>query len=498
MFYGNNGNILSKTGLGSYEYSNTSKPHAVTAVDNTDDLLEYVEQEVEYNLWGKVSDVWHYDGYDHYHYQIEYGPDLERVRSTLYDGNQFEYEKFYFGDYEEKRTSSETGMYWYVYTPDGLSGFYYKEDSQNGIWTDVVAAMTDHLGSITCLMDDYDYCYEASYDPWGFRDLDMDFYQPFDRGFCGHEHIDALGLIDMNGRMYDPNLVRFLSPDNYIQSPGNPQNYNRYSYCLNNPLKYTDPSGEKISWLWGLAVGLNLVPIEAAMAFVTVATTDAITSGTVGFVDGIIHGDLNEGFEQAAKRATNSIKIATGMLQSDELDGCEFSQFARSYFRSEWCSPSSLLGYAYSCNANIFDRVDVDDYYGATVVRSKWSKTGVTFGHYIMINSDIDDYKSLLIHEYGHFMQSRDWGGFSALSGGVFSLASSMEIIPRIGKGHEDMWIEKDASIRGARHLKKEYNSIKTAYDEENPQEYYDLRMLHNMFIPFSLGYGIYNIINPN
>ena len=44
----------------------------------------------------------------------------------------------------------------------------------------------------------------------------------------------------------------------------------------------------------------------------------------------------------------------------------------------------------------------------------------------------------------------------------------------------------------------KEYNSIKTAYDEENPQEYYDLRMLHNMFIPFSLGYGIYNIINPN
>jgi hypothetical protein len=55
----------------------------------------------------------------------------------------------------------------------------------------------------------------------------------------------------MNGRMYDPNLGRFLSPDNYIQSPYNPQNYNRYSYCLNNPLKYTDPDGE----FWHIIIG---------------------------------------------------------------------------------------------------------------------------------------------------------------------------------------------------------------------------------------------------
>ena len=48
----------------------------------------------------------------------------------------------------------------------------------------------------------------------------------------------------MNGRCYDPILGRFLSPDNYVQSPGYAQNYNRYSYCLNNPTKYTDPSGE--------------------------------------------------------------------------------------------------------------------------------------------------------------------------------------------------------------------------------------------------------------
>jgi hypothetical protein len=47
----------------------------------------------------------------------------------------------------------------------------------------------------------------------------------------------------MNGRVYDPLIGQFLSPDNYIQDPTFTQNYNRYTYCLNNPLKYVDPSG---------------------------------------------------------------------------------------------------------------------------------------------------------------------------------------------------------------------------------------------------------------
>lgn len=50
----------------------------------------------------------------------------------------------------------------------------------------------------------------------------------------------------MNGRLYDPKLHRFLQPDNFVQQPENSQNYNRYAYCVNNPLKYTDPSGEFI------------------------------------------------------------------------------------------------------------------------------------------------------------------------------------------------------------------------------------------------------------
>ena len=67
-----------------------------------------------------------------------------------------------------------------------------------------------------------------------------------DRGYTGHEHLQSVGLVNMNGRIYDPKLHRFLQPDNFVQDPFNTQNYNRYGYVLNNPLIYTDPSGEII------------------------------------------------------------------------------------------------------------------------------------------------------------------------------------------------------------------------------------------------------------
>ncbi len=89
-----------------------------------------------------------------------------------------------------------------------------------------------------------------SFDPWGrrrnpenwtFNNIAVNHL--FDRGYTGHEHLDVFSLINMNGRVYDPWLGRFLSPDPIVQSPGYSQSYNRYSYCFNNPLKYSDPSG---------------------------------------------------------------------------------------------------------------------------------------------------------------------------------------------------------------------------------------------------------------
>jgi RHS repeat-associated protein len=81
-----------------------------------------------------------------------------------------------------------------------------------------------------------------------------------DRGYTGHEHLQSVGLIHMNGRLYDAKLHRFLQPDNYVQDPSNTQNYNRYGYVLNNPLKYIDPSGEQTSPNCDICGGNNNYP----------------------------------------------------------------------------------------------------------------------------------------------------------------------------------------------------------------------------------------------
>jgi RHS repeat-associated protein len=94
---------------------------------------------------------------------------------------------------------------------------------------------------------------ELSYDAWGrLRDPNSQKVyasgeEPellLGRGYTGHEHLTRFGLINMNARLYDPAVGRFLSPDPFVQMPDFSQSFNRYSYCLNNPLKYTDPNGE--------------------------------------------------------------------------------------------------------------------------------------------------------------------------------------------------------------------------------------------------------------
>ncbi len=110
----------------------------------------------------------------------------------------------------------------------------------------------DHLGSIASITDENGVVVERlAYDPWGKRRntngesdlLDALHGVNTDRGYTMHEHLDEMGIVHMNGRLYDPLIARFMSADPFIQFPGNLQSHNRYAYVLNNPLAYTDPSG---------------------------------------------------------------------------------------------------------------------------------------------------------------------------------------------------------------------------------------------------------------
>ncbi len=86
---------------------------------------------------------------------------------------------------------------------------------------------------------------EQSFDAWGRRTVTGTPLAWLYRGYTGHEHLDEFGLINMNGRMYDPIVGRMLSPDNYVVNPFGTQAYNRYSYVFNNPLSYVDPDGNE-------------------------------------------------------------------------------------------------------------------------------------------------------------------------------------------------------------------------------------------------------------
>jgi RHS repeat-associated protein len=121
----------------------------------------------------------------------------------------------------------------------------------------------DYQGSIVAISNEAGNIIEKRlYDAWGevsrIVDGQGDIITAFtvlDRGYTGHEHLLSIGLVHMNGRLYDPKLHRFLQPDNYVQDPNNTQNFNRYGYCYNNPLKYTDPSGEWIHIVTGALIG---------------------------------------------------------------------------------------------------------------------------------------------------------------------------------------------------------------------------------------------------
>ena len=107
--------------------------------------------------------------------------------------------------------------------------------------------LKDHQGSLAAVIHGST-VERLSYDPWGRRRNTTDFgydnvSHTFDRGYTLHEHYDGFDLINMNGRLYDPILGRMLSPDVVIQDEQSSQAYNRYSYCFNNPLRFTDPSG---------------------------------------------------------------------------------------------------------------------------------------------------------------------------------------------------------------------------------------------------------------
>ena len=254
--YADNGNITSKTGIGQYYY-NAERPHAVASVDNTDNLISTQACITQFNDLNKISSLQEKDKV----MTIDYGPDLERCFSILKQGNTILRKVTYMGDYEKVVANGITREYYYL---DGDVIVV----QQNGTFH-AYQSFKDNLGSILSVVDENgSKVFSAEYDAWGKQTVSVNTIGLI-RGYGGHEMLNEFNLINMNGRVYDPVLGRFLSPDKYVQEGDNSQNYNSYSYCLNNPLKYADPSGDVFvldDFIAITAMGAMMGAMNAAMS----------------------------------------------------------------------------------------------------------------------------------------------------------------------------------------------------------------------------------------
>jgi len=251
MTHVDNGNISTKSDIGTseFEYGSSAGPYALTGVESSTSVIPTFDQDVTYNSFQKVSTVTENDTTA----TFIYNSDNERAKMVVTDGGNTILTRWYVsGSYMKETVGSTTTEYTYLggdaytapvvaVTSGGTTNYYYL--------------LRDHLGNITHKVNTSNTVVaEYSFDAWGRRRNPSDWSYNLNnepelvagRGFTGHENLQWFNLINMNGRLYDPLVGRFLSVDNTVQSPYYTQSYNRYSYCWNNPLKYADPSGYKL------------------------------------------------------------------------------------------------------------------------------------------------------------------------------------------------------------------------------------------------------------
>lgn len=253
-------------GTGYAEYNNTAKPYQATALISLNNPIPQREQTITYTSFQRPNTIEEGD----FSARFEYNAAGNRT-SFIIEGSSFNsYMHHSMLNNEYEYWDENTRQFLYVggdaYSAPAVLVIPYMDNP----W-ELYYLCRDYLGSITHIVkEDGTAEQELSYDAWGrLRNPDsMELYAPdnqpslfLGRGYTGHEHIPQFGLINMNARLYDPWLGRFLSPDPYVQAPDFTQSFNRYSYCWNNPLRYVDENGEWIHIVIGAAIGgtINLL-----------------------------------------------------------------------------------------------------------------------------------------------------------------------------------------------------------------------------------------------
>jgi RHS repeat-associated protein len=249
------GNLLSKSDVGTYTYplAGSALPHAVTSIsggninttftyDPNGNQTQGLGRSITYTSYNKPSSITQGTGTLNFSHDVDH----QRYKQVSPEGITYYFDAF--GVHAELFVSSITKWYNFIGVGGSMLGVCVL-GSDNSIVTRYFH--TDNLGSIAVITDEGGAVVERdSYDAWGKRrfpngadDPSGSIESQTTRGFTGQEELADVGLVHLNGRVYDPLVGRIMSADPMVPDPLNGQAWNRHSYVINNPLAFTDPNG---------------------------------------------------------------------------------------------------------------------------------------------------------------------------------------------------------------------------------------------------------------
>lgn len=306
LTYDGIGNITTKSGVGTYAYNyvptgRTARlPHAVSSAgsnsytyDANGNMLSGASRTLTWTTFDAPLSISHTSGASA---AFSYGPEHQRVKqvsnldTTYYVSSIFE--KVVAGAVISQRAYIRAG------------GNVIAVQTKQGSTIQTRYLHKDHLGSTVAITNEAGGIVESfGYDSFGVRRnangtarSSPALVSGITRGYTGHETLDYLGLVHMNGRVHDPVLGRFLSADPMIQNADQSQELNRYTYVGNNPLSSTDPSGFfSLKKLFRAVVGIAAIVVAAffgpqILAVLQSALGAAWAAVAVGAIAGAIGG----------------------------------------------------------------------------------------------------------------------------------------------------------------------------------------------------------------
>ena len=336
--YDASGNITWKSGVGIYGYgAGRAGPHAVTraggasySYDANGNQLTGNGRSIRYTVFDKADNL----KYGDTSVNFTYGADNNRLKREDSAAGNVNKTTVYIGTVEYV-TELGGSTYFKRHLGGTAIATYYPET----LIQQVSYLVKDHIGSIHSVLDEQGrITARMHFSPFGERQdsdwrtpLDSFLYAPLNaittRGFTGHEQVDSVGVIHMNGRIYDAKLGRFLQADPFVQNPKNSQSLNRYSYVLNNPLSHIDPTGYfsigkffKKYWrvivaavasyfTYGIASGWA----SGWLAGTTLAGNTVAIGGTAGGIAGFVGGALISGSIKGAVKGAFSGAVFGGV-----------------------------------------------------------------------------------------------------------------------------------------------------------------------------------------